>query len=62
MLGFLGATDRHIRLVVRANGVVVGIGGALIGTDLGLVAWLAYRPRLETSAHHLIGAFRCRGS
>ena len=58
MLGALGATDRNIRLVVRANGVLVGVVGALAGTVLGLAAWLAYRPRLESSAHHLIGAFQ----
>ena len=45
MLGSLGATDRNIRLVVRANGVVVGVVGALAGAALGLAAWLAYRPR-----------------
>ncbi|MBV9204178.1 MAG: FtsX-like permease family protein [Actinobacteria bacterium] len=58
MLGALGATDRNIRLVVRINGVLVGVAGALIGTLLGLAAWLAYRPALESSAHHLIGAFQ----
>ncbi len=58
MLGALGATDRNIRLVVRANGVLVGVVGALAGTVLGLAAWLAYRPRLESSAHHVIGAFQ----
>jgi putative ABC transport system permease protein len=57
MLGALGATDRNIRLVLRANGVAVGVVGTLIGAALGLVAWLAYRPHLETSAHHLIGVF-----
>jgi putative ABC transport system permease protein len=45
-------------LVVRANGAVVGVVGALIGAALGLVAWLAYRPRLESNAHHLIGTFQ----
>ena len=58
MLGALGATDRNIRLVVRVNGVLVGVVGALAGTILGLAVWLAYRPRLESSAHHLIGAFQ----
>src|SRR5215469_13057060 len=57
MLGALGATDRHVRLVVRANGVAVGVAGALIGAALGLAAWLAYRPILENSAHHVIGVF-----
>ena len=57
MLESLGATDKHVRLVVRANGVVVGIVGAAIGFVLGFVIWLAYRPSLEQSAHHLIGVF-----
>jgi len=58
MLGALGATDRNVRLVVRVNGILVGVAGALAGTILGLAAWLAYRPRLQSSAHHLIGAFQ----
>jgi putative ABC transport system permease protein len=58
MLGSLGATDRNIRLVVRANGVLVGVAGALAGAVLGLVAWLAYRPRAQADAHHVIGAFQ----
>jgi len=58
MLGALGATDRHIRLVVRTNGVIVGIAGALIGAALGLAVWLAYRPSAESSAHHVIGTFQ----
>ncbi|HEV2254202.1 MAG TPA: FtsX-like permease family protein [Streptosporangiaceae bacterium] len=57
MLGALGATDRNIRLVVRVNGVLVGLIGALSGTVLGLAIWLAYRPTAEADAHHLIGAF-----
>ncbi len=58
MLGALGATDRHIRLVVRTNGVIVGVAGALIGAVLGLAAWLAYRPSVASSAHHVIGVFQ----
>ena len=58
MLGALGATDKNIRLVVRVNGVLVGVVGALAGAVLGLAVWLAYRPRLESSAHHLIGPFQ----
>jgi putative ABC transport system permease protein len=58
MLGALGATDKNIRLVVRVNGVLVGIVGAVIGTVLGLAVWLAYRPELQSSAHHLIGPFQ----
>ncbi len=57
MLESTGATDRHVRLVVRANGTVVGLVGAVAGLVLGLVVWLAYRPSLEQSAHHVIGVF-----
>jgi putative ABC transport system permease protein len=57
MLQSTGATDRHVRLVVRANGTVVGVVGAIAGFVLGLIVWLAYRPSLEQSAHHVIGVF-----
>jgi putative ABC transport system permease protein len=57
MLGAQGASDQHIRLVVRANGVVVGVAGTLIGAVLGLIGWLVYRPILESDAHHVIGLF-----
>ena len=57
MLESLGATDKNVRLVVRANGVVVGVVGAGIGFALGLLAWLGYRPSAESSAHHVIGTF-----
>jgi len=58
MLGALGATDEHIKLVVRANGVFVGLVGAVVGFVVGFVAWLAYRPILESSAHHVVGPFQ----
>jgi putative ABC transport system permease protein len=57
MLESMGATDRNVRLVLEANGVIVGAVGAVVGFGLGLVAWLAYRPHNEQSAHHLIGMF-----
>ena len=55
MLESSGATDRHVRLVISANGTVVGLAGAILGFVLGLVVWLAYRPSLEQSSHHVIG-------
>ncbi|HVA10391.1 MAG TPA: FtsX-like permease family protein, partial [Acidimicrobiales bacterium] len=57
MLESLGATDKHVSLVVRTNGVVVGVVGAVVGLAVGLLAWLSYRPSLEQSAHHTIGVF-----
>jgi putative ABC transport system permease protein len=58
MLAAQGATQRHIRLVVRANGAATGIVGAILGALLGFIAWLAYRPQAENSAHHVMGAFQ----
>jgi putative ABC transport system permease protein len=58
MLGAQGAADKNIRLVMRANGVLVGVVGAIAGAVLGFLAWLAYRPSVESSAHHLIGTFQ----
>jgi putative ABC transport system permease protein len=57
MLESMGATDRNVRLVIRANGVIVGFVGAVMGFALGLVVWLAYRPHNEQAAHHLISTF-----
>ena len=57
MLESLGATDAHVSLVVRANGAIVGAVGAVLGAVLGTVIWLAYRPHLEQSSHHLIPTF-----
>jgi len=57
MLESMGATDRNVRLVLEANGVIVGVVGAVVGFALGLVLWLAYRPHNEQSAHHIIGTF-----
>src|SRR5580692_9698617 len=58
MLAAQGATQADIRLVVRANGIATGAAGAVAGFVLGLVAWLAYRPHVQASAHHVIGMFQ----
>jgi putative ABC transport system permease protein len=57
MLESIGATDRNVRLVVSANGTVVGVVGAILGLVVGFAGWLAYRPSFERSAHHLVGVF-----
>jgi putative ABC transport system permease protein len=54
VLASLGATEKNLSLVVRANGAVVGVVGATIGTAVGLLAWLAYRPTFEATAHRSI--------
>ena len=58
MLGAVGATDRQIRLVVLANGAVVGVVAAVTGTAAGLVGWAVFVPHLETIVQHRIAAFR----
>ena len=58
MLAAQGATARHIRLVVRANGVATGVAGAVAGFVVGFLGWLAYRPVAQASAHHVIGIFQ----
>ncbi len=58
MLGAQGATNASISLVVSANGAATGAVGAVAGFALGLLAWLAYRPRAQASAHHVIGPFQ----
>jgi putative ABC transport system permease protein len=57
MLSSIGATEKQVRAVVRTNGAVVGIAGALLGALAGLIVWLIYRPALETSSFHVIGTF-----
>jgi putative ABC transport system permease protein len=57
MLQAVGATDRHVRLVLIANGAVVGIIAAVTGTLAALAAWVALLPRLETVVQHRITAF-----
>jgi putative ABC transport system permease protein len=54
MLGAVGATDKHVRLVLLANGAVVGATAALIGALAGLVGWAAFVPRLQTIVEHRI--------
>lgn len=57
MLAAIGATTRHLRLVMVANGVVIGAIAAVVGTLLALLAWLALVPSLETTVAHRIDTF-----
>jgi putative ABC transport system permease protein len=58
MLAAQGATERNIRLVVRANGAATGVVGAVAGTFIGFVGWLIYLPTAQASAHHVIGVLQ----
>jgi len=50
MLAAVGATERHLRLVMLANGAVVGAIAAVVGATVGVLGWIAVAPRLETIA------------
>ena len=54
MLAAIGATQKHLRLVLLTNGAVVGAIGATLGTVAGLGFWLALRPTLEGASDHRI--------
>ena len=50
MLAAVGASRRHLRLVVLANGAAVGAVAAVVGAVLALLAWLVAAPLLEGPA------------
>lgn len=57
LLAATGATDRHLRLVMVANGAAVGAVAALVGTGAGLLAWIALAPAVEPVAARRIERF-----
>ncbi len=57
MLAALGATEGHLRLVMLADGMIVGGIAAVIGAALGVLGWTAVAPAVETAAAHRIGRF-----
>jgi putative ABC transport system permease protein len=58
MLAAVGATSRHLRLVLLANGATVGAFAAAAGTTVALVTWVAVAGRLEAAAGHRIDRFQ----
>src|SRR5262245_43367830 len=54
MLAAVGATQKHVRLVLLSNGAVVGAIAAVIGTIAGLALWVAFAPTLESAVDHRI--------
>jgi putative ABC transport system permease protein len=57
LLAAIGATTRHLRLVVLANGVAVGIVAAVTGTTIALLGWISTAPRMESAVGHRIDRF-----
>jgi putative ABC transport system permease protein len=56
MLAALGATERNVRLVMVANGAVIGVIGAVLGAIAGFAAWFAYVPSLQADTGHVVDA------
>jgi putative ABC transport system permease protein len=54
MLAAVGATQKHLRLVLLANGAFVGTIAALAGTVVGLGLWLIFATTLESAVDHRI--------
>jgi putative ABC transport system permease protein len=54
MLVALGATERHVRLVMLATGAVTGAVAAVVGTVVGVAGWLVAAPAVESAANHRI--------
>jgi putative ABC transport system permease protein len=54
MLAAIGATQKHLRLVLMANGGIVGAIAAVCGTIVGLALWVAVAPVLESAVDHRI--------
>lgn len=54
MLAAIGATAKHLRLVLLVNGAMVGAVAAMIGTAAGVALWIVTAPRLESVAQHRI--------
>ncbi len=54
MFAAVGATEKHVRLVLLANGAVVGAIAAVVGTTAGLAAWVVFAPTLESAVDHRI--------
>jgi putative ABC transport system permease protein len=54
MLAAVGGTQKHVRLVLIANGAIVGAIAAVMGTAVGLAAWVVFTPTLESAVDHRI--------
>lgn len=57
MLAAMGATRRHLQLVMLVNGTLVGAVAAVLGTLAGLAVWLAAAGTIEPAAGHRIDRF-----
>ncbi len=54
MLVAMGATARHVRLVMLATGAITGVLAAALGLVLGVIGWILAVPAVEVAANHRI--------
>jgi putative ABC transport system permease protein len=57
MVAAIGATEKHVRLTMVANGAVIGVVAAVAGAAIGLLGWIAAEPRLESALGFRIDRF-----
>lgn len=57
LLSAIGATVRHVRLVMIVNGAIVGVVASLLGSALGILGWVLAAPAVESAAGHRISRF-----
>nr|WSZ97152.1 ABC transporter permease [Streptomyces sp. NBC_00857] len=60
LVGANGGDRRHIRAIVLAGGLVIGVAAAVVGTLLGTGLAVALRPVLEEYAGKRFGGFNVR--
>jgi putative ABC transport system permease protein len=54
MLAAIGATKKHVRLVLLAHGAFVGAISAAGGAVVGVAVWILFAPTLESTTDHRI--------
>lgn len=54
LLAAVGATPRHLRLVLLTEGAAVGVAASAVGAVAGALVWIAVTPRFEAAAGHRI--------
>jgi putative ABC transport system permease protein len=57
MLAAIGATEKHVRFVMVANGAVAGAVAAVVGTVVGVAGWVVLAPWVEEAAGYRVDAF-----
>jgi putative ABC transport system permease protein len=47
MMASIGATEKHVRFSMIVTGALTGVVAGLLGTAVGLAAWVAVAPRMD---------------